>query len=190
MTEFVGPDSAFGFGWGAFTTHFKLLDFLDNVIQRSRPSRVTLVITPWNVSVGHVVGEGPLRSFQGRRPTVDGSVAGSDIIIRITMRHKTHETLNVIGPNIKKFLPSEGSSPTSTVKFNGEAILKFHEPTNVGVILLLVRHDPSDGIVIVELMLGRLFRKRIVKKEFDVRKRREKETNESTEHGDKHRTTQ
>jgi len=165
MSKFVGPDSSLGFGWGAFTTYFKLLDFLDKVIQRGRPSRITLVITPWNMSVGHVVGEGPLGSFQRRRPTEDRSVVDwwVDVVVRVTIGHKSHETLNIIGPNIKKFLPSEGSSPAPTVKFNGEATLKFHEATNVGVTLLLVGHDPSNGIAIVDLMLRRL--KRIIKKE-------------------------
>jgi len=117
------------------------------------------------MSVGPAVGEGPLDSFQRRRPTVDGSVVDwwVDVVVRVTMRHKSHETQNVIGPNIKKFLPSEGSSPAPTVKFNGEPVLKFYEPTNAGVMLLLERHDLPDGIVIVELMLRRL--KRIIKKE-------------------------
>jgi len=87
--------------------------------------------------------------------------------------------LDVIRPDIKKLAPSKGSSPTPTVKFNGEAVLKFHEATQVGVILLLVRHDPSDGIVvIVELMLWRLskkkkYQKRIIKKEGEIKKRRQ-----------------
>jgi len=38
------------------------------------------------------------------------------------------------------------------------------------VILLLVGHDPSNGIVIVELMLRRL--KRIIKKELSKKKMR------------------
>jgi len=100
------------------------------------------------------------------------TVASSNIVIRITKSAKGHEPLDVIRPDVKKLAPSKGSSSTPTVKFNGEAVLKFHEATQVGVMLLLVRHDPSDGIVIVALMLGRLFKeKRIVKKEFVVRKR-------------------
>jgi len=151
MTEFVGPNSAFGFGWRAFPPHFKFLDFLDDVIQRSRPSWIPLVVTPWCCAVGHAVGEGPLGSFQRRRPAVDGSVVDwwVDVVVRVTTGHKTHETLNVIGSNVKKLPLSEGSSPTPTVKFNGEATLKFHEPTNAGVALLLARHDPTDGCWII-----------------------------------------
>jgi len=122
-------------------------------------------------TVGHVAGEGPLGSFQRRRPAVDGSVVDwwVDVVVRVTMRHKTH-LLDVIWPDIKKLLPSEGSSIAPTVKFNREPMLKFHEETKVGVVDFLPWHDPTDGVVIVELM-GRLFKeKRIVKKEF-VRKR-------------------
>jgi len=56
-------------------------------------------------------------------------------------------------------------------------MLKFHEATQVGVMLLLVRHDPSDGIVvIVELMLGRLFEeKRIAKKKLGEKKNNRKQ---------------
>jgi len=65
--------------------------------------------------------------------------------------------LNINGPNIKKLLPSESSSLAATVKFNGEPILEFHEATKVGVILLLVRHDPSVGVMV---KLRRLFKKK------------------------------
>jgi len=106
-------------------------------------------------------------------------VASRNVVIRITKSTEGHEPLDVIRPDIKKLAPSKGSSPTPTVKFNGEAVLKFHEATQVGVILLLVRHDPSDGIVvIVELMLWRLskkkkYQKRIIKKEGEIKKRRQ-----------------
>ena len=172
MSEFVGSDSSLGFGWRALASYFKLLCLLDNVIDRCRACRVALIVTPWCCAVGHAVGECPLGSFQGRRPTMGRTVASSNIVIRITKSAKGHEPLDVIRPDVKKLAPSKGSSSTPTVKFNGEAVLKFHEATQVGVMLLLVRHDPTDSIVIVELMLGRLFKeKRIVKKEFVVRKR-------------------
>jgi len=160
MTEFVGPDKAFGFGWsGAFTLHFELLDLLDDIVDRCRACRIALIVTPWHCAVGHMAGEGPLGGFQSRRPTVGGTVAGSDIAIRIIKSTKGHEPLDVIRPDVKKLVPSKGSGPTPTVKFNGEAALKFHEATKAGVALLLVRHDPSIG-VIVKLMLRRLFEKK------------------------------
>ena len=84
--------------------------------------------------------------------------------VRIAEGNKTHEPLDVIWPDIKKLATSKGSGRTP--KFNGEAALKFHEATKVGVMLLLVRHDPSIG-VIVELILGRLFKeKEMSKKNF------------------------
>ena len=179
MTEFVGPDSAFGFGWRAFATYFELLHLLDNVVDRCRACRIALIVTPWCCAVGHIAGEGPLGSFQSGRPAVDGTMVGwrMNAVVRIAEGNKTHEPLDVIRPDIKKLATSKGSgrTPTATVKFNGEAVLKFHEATKVGVILLLVRHDPSDGIVIVELMLWRLFKeKRIVKKELILEKEGEK----------------
>jgi len=37
---------------------------------------------------------------------------------------------------------------------------KFHEVTNVGVVLLLVRHDPSLAVAVVVTIVGwRLFKK-------------------------------
>jgi len=113
-----------------------------------------------------------LVSFQGGRPTVDGTVVGwrMNAAVRIAEGNETHETLNVIGPNVKKLLSSESSSSAATVKLHWEAALKFHEATQVGVMLLLVGHNPSVGVgVMVKLMLRRL-KKRIIKKEFDVRK--------------------
>ena len=109
-----------------------------------------------------MVGEGPLGSFQSRRPTVGGTVAGSDIAIRITKSTKGHEPLDVIRPDIKKLATSKGSgrTPTATVKFNGEAVLKFHEATKVGVILLLARHDPSVGVMVGDI-LEKKYQKRI-----------------------------
>ena len=157
MTEFVGPDSTFGFGWRAFATYFELLHLLDNVVDRA--CRIALIVTPWHCAMGHIVGECPLGSFQGRRPAVGRTVASRNVVIRITKSAEGHEPLDVIRPDIKKLAPSKGSSPTPTVKFNGEAVLKFHEATKVGVMLLLVRHDPSVG-VIVKLMLRRLFKKK------------------------------
>jgi len=63
--------------------------------------------------------------------------------------------------NVKKRGPSEGSGTTPTVKFNGEARLKFHEATKAGMTGFLPRHDPSGSIrVTIELMLGGLFRKK------------------------------
>jgi len=63
--------------------------------------------------------------------------------------------------NVKKRGPSEGSGTTPTVKFNGEARLKFHEATKAGMTGFLPRHDPSGSIrVTIELMLEGLFRKK------------------------------
>jgi len=91
-------------------------------------------------------------------------------VVRIAEGNKTHEPLDVIRPDIKKLPTSKGSGRTS--KFNGEAVLKFHEATKVGVILLLVRHDPSVG-VIVELI--RLFKeKEISKKNFMSEKKNQR----------------
>jgi len=120
MSEFVGPDSSLGFEWGALASYFKLLYFLDNIVDRCRVCRVALIVTPWYCTVGHIVGEGPLGSFQGRRPTVDGTVVGwrMNAVVRIAKGNKTHETLNINGPNIKKLPPSESSSLAATVKLH------------------------------------------------------------------------
>ena len=164
MSEFVGPDSSLGFGWGALASYFKLLYLLDNIVDRCRACRIALIVTPWYCTVGHIVGEGPLGSFQSRRPTMDGTMVGwrMNAVVRIAEGNKTHEPLDVIRPDIKKLAASKSSRWTP--KFNGEAVLKFHEATKVGVTLLLVRHDPSVG-VIVELIS--LFKeKEISKKNF------------------------
>jgi len=121
-----------------------------------------LVVAPWCCAVGHVAGEGPLGGFQGRRPTMDGTMVGwrMNAAVRIAEGNKTHEPLDVIRPDVKKLATSKGSG--GTPKFNREAALKFHKVTKAGVMLLLVRHDPSVGVlVIVELR----WLKRIVKKE-------------------------
>jgi len=142
MSKFVGSDSSLGFGWRALASHFKLLHLLDNVVDRCRACGVAVIVTPWHCAVGHAAGECPIGSFQGTRPTTGGTVASSNVAIRITKSAECHELLDVIWPDVKKIAPSEGSSPTPTVKFNGEAALKFCEATHVGVMLLLVRHDP------------------------------------------------
>jgi len=182
MSEFVGPDSSLGFGWRALALHFELLHLLDNVVDGCRPCGVALIVTPWHCAVGHEAGECPLGSFQGMRPTVGRTVASSNVAIRITKSAKGHGPLDVIRPDVKKIAPSEGSSPTRTVKFNGEGALKFCEATQTGVALLLVWQGPSDSIVvIVELMLGMLFEeKRIVKKEFGWKKNWTKQTNQQS----------
>jgi len=172
MSELVGPDSSLGFGWGALASHFELLDLLDNIVDRCRACRIALIVAPWYCTVGHVVGEGPLGSFQSRRPTMDGTMVGwrMNAVVRIAERNKTHEPLDVIRPDIKKLATSKGSGRTP--KFNGEAVLKFHEATKVGGMLLLVRHDPSVG-VIVELI--RLFKeKEISKKNFMSEKKNQR----------------
>jgi len=120
MSEFVGPDSLLGFGWGALASYFELLNLLDNIVDRCRACRIALIVTPWYCTVGHIVGEGPLGSFQGRRPTVHGTVVGwrMNAVVRIAEGNKTHETLNINGPKIKKLLPSESSSSAATVKLH------------------------------------------------------------------------
>ena len=94
-----------------------------------------------------------------------------DIVVRIAVRHQAHVPLNIDGPNIKKLPPTESGGTTTTVELHGEAVLKFHEATYVGVVLLLVGHDPADGIwIIVELMLRRLFKeKELSKKNYQKR---------------------
>jgi len=62
--KFFGTDGSLGLRWSPFTTYFKFLDLLDDIIDRCRACRVALIVTPWDVSVGHVVGEGPLDGFQ------------------------------------------------------------------------------------------------------------------------------
>jgi len=89
----------------------------------------------------------------------------TDIKIRITKGTKTHGTLNIIGSNIKKLLPSEGGSTAATIKATTEAIQKFHKAKQVGVVLLLVGHDPSvGGGIMVELRLRGLFQKKYQKR--------------------------
>jgi len=192
MSEFVGPDSSLGFGWGALASCFELLDLLDNVVDRCRACRIALIVTPWCCAVGHIVGEGPLGSFQSGRPAVDGTMVGwrMNVVVRIAKGNKTHETLNIIGANVKKLLPSESSGVVATVKFNGEPMLKFHEATKVGVMLLLVGHDPSVGVgVMVKLMLRRL-KKELSKKNLMLEKELPKKIDESTKHGGTNRPTQ
>ena len=71
--------------------------------------------------------------------------------VRIAIGSKAQPTFDVGRTNDKKLGPSEGGT---VVKLNREAIQKFHEATQVGVVALLVRHDPTGGVgVIVELML-------------------------------------
>ena len=164
MTEFVGPDSAFGFGWRAFATYFELLHLLDNVVDRCRACRIALIVTPWYCAVGYIVGEYPLGSFQGRRPTMDGTMVGwrMNAAVRIAEGNKTHEPLDVIRPDIKKLAASKSSRWTP--KFNGEAALKFHEATKVGVMLLLVwLTHPSASWSATSW-------KRNIKKEFELEK--------------------
>ena len=79
----------------------------------------------------------------------------TDIVVRIPIGSKAQPTFDVRWPDEKQLGPSEGSP---VVKLNGEAIQKFHEATQVGVVALLVRHDPTGGVgVIVELMLRGLY---------------------------------
>jgi len=75
----------------------------------------------------------------------------TDIIVWIPIGSKAQPTLDVGRPDEKQLGPSEGGT---VVKLNREAVQKFHEVTQVGVVALLVRHDPTGGVgVIVELML-------------------------------------
>ena len=66
----------------------------------------------------------------------------TDIAVRIPTGSKAQPTFDVRRPDEKQFGPSEGGT---VVKLNIEAAQKFHEATQVEVVALLARHDPTSG---------------------------------------------
>ena len=86
----------------------------------------------------------------------------TDVEVRIAIGSKAQPMFDVGGTNDKKLGPSEGGT---VVKLHREPVQKFHEATQVGVVALLVGHDPTGGVrVIVELMLRGLLKKKCQKR--------------------------
>jgi len=108
-----------------------------------------LVVTPWYCAVGHVVGHGAFRSFQRRgstdsRPMVDWWM---DVVLRIPIGKKTHESSEVGRTDVKELGSREGRL---LVVLGRKPVLKFHKAACVGVVAVLVGHRPAGGIIIVE----------------------------------------
>jgi len=95
--------------WATFTLDLKLLHLLDNVIDWPRPSRIPLVVSPWDSPVGHVAGDGFLCSLKGGRPATLWSMVGwwMDVVVRIIVGHESKEALDVRRRHVKKLLASE-----------------------------------------------------------------------------------
>jgi len=94
----------------------------------------------------------------------------ADVVVRIPIRGKAQPTLDVRRPNEKQLGPCEGGT---VVEVGRKAIQKFHEATQVGMVALLVGHDPTGGIiVIVDLMLREIWLKRNIKKNYQCEKKK------------------
>jgi len=127
------------------------------------------------VSVGHAAGEGPLDGFQIGLSTAGRHVIDwvTDVEVRIAIGSKAQPTFDVGRTNDKKLGPSEGGT---VVKLHREPMQKFHEATQVGVVALLVRHDPTGGVgVVVKLMLRGLLKKKYQKRSCCEKKNKRKQ---------------
>ena len=133
--------------WTALATYFKLFDFLDNIVDWARACRIALVIAPWHCAMGHAVGDGFLCCLKGGRPAMRWAMVGwwMDVVVGIVVAHQPEEALDIGGRYIKKLLPSEDRL---MVEGNAKSILKLHQVTNVGVVDLLMRHDPTVGVMV------------------------------------------
>jgi len=89
-----------------------------------------------------------------------------NVVVRIIVRHQAKEALDIRRLDCKKLLPSEDGL---VVEGHAESVLKLHQTTNVGVVDLLVRHDPAVGVMVLGLSIIRkrnIKKKRIVRKEY------------------------
>jgi len=75
-----------------------------------------------------------------------------DVVVRIVVRHQAKEALNVGGRYAEEFLASEDRL---VVEGHAESVLKLHQTANVGVVDLLVGHDPAVGVVMVSLSINK-----------------------------------
>jgi len=88
-------------GGATFTSDFKLLHLLDNVIDWPRPSRIPLVVAPWDSPVGHEEGDGLLCSLKGGRPAMRWAMLGwwMDVVVWIVVGHQAEEALDISRPD-------------------------------------------------------------------------------------------